>query len=53
MDPDSPMPFREKIRRLGVELDSLHDAIKEEIEMHERWSPVTDGPDDPTGQPEG
>jgi hypothetical protein len=42
MDADSPMPFREKISRLGAELDSLHRAIKEEIELHERWSSVTD-----------
>jgi hypothetical protein len=42
MDTDSPTPFREKISRLGAELDSLHRAIKEEIELHERWSSVTD-----------
>ena len=38
MENDRTKLLRDKITRLGSELDSLSRAIKDEIDLHDRWS---------------
>jgi hypothetical protein len=46
MDADGSAPLREKINRLRSELDTLSRAIKEEIDLQERWSSIPEQQND-------
>ena len=51
MEPDRTSSLRKRISRLGRDLERLSQAMKEDIEAHERWRAATDVRDGVTHEP--